>query len=77
MGTFQIKQIDGHEVTYYPQGYKKKHDVLTILAPGKARTDDFYLSGRVWRCLQTKRRLPALLNAQLKQIHASMTEVAQ
>lgn len=71
-GTFQIKQIDGHEVSFYPQGYKKKHDVITIMAPGKQRTNDFYLSGRVWRCLQSKQRVPALLEAQLKQIHAEL-----
>jgi diketogulonate reductase-like aldo/keto reductase len=65
---------EGYEITLYAAAYKKKHAVITILAPGKLRTDDFYLSGRIWRDLQSKKRVPAQLEKQLKALYTELME---
>lgn len=68
MSDFSVITREGYEITFYPSAYKKR-PVITLLAPEAKRTIDFYLSGYVWRELQTKKRAPAAVEQQLKSLY--------
>ena len=73
MSTFQVIHKEGYEITFYPEAYKKR-PVITLLAPEAKRTIDFYLSGYVWRELQTKKRVPPAVEKEIKQLYKEFTK---
>lgn len=72
MSEHKVIERDGYEVTFYPAAYKGR-PVITILSPGRTRTSDFYLSGYVWRELQTKKRAPSFVEHKLKELFQEFT----
>lgn len=73
MSKYKSFEREGYTITFYPEAYKKK-PVITILSPGSERTSDFYLSGYVWRSLDSKKRVPKPLEHYLKNLHTELKE---